>query len=221
MKKSLNIMGYIAVLLLFSSILMKSNHLPGANIVVALSGYAISIYLPFLLFYRSPAQPGRKVETIVGAIATGMITLGITLKIQHMPGASVSLVLGMISLALVYVPMLIRANMKEHMSNRSALMITSGGMGATLFVLGLLFKIMHWPGANIMLIISPAFIFLGYFLLYLLDRTIDAETKTAHLRKAYSVVIIGCLLAGFILVDLKRPWIRSKQNMEVAEAQRK
>jgi hypothetical protein len=208
MKKSLNVTGFITAFLMFSTIVMKSNHFPGAGIVMVLAGAALSIYLPFFLLYKpgdvSNAEKNR--TGIIGAIAASLVNLGITFKFQHWPGASVMLVLGLCSFALVFIPLLLRKKLNEGTSERSTLMNTMGATGLTLFALGILFKIQHWQGASVMLVLSVPALFFGYFLMYLTDRSIEPETKTNYLRKAFLSVIIGCVVTSLILVALNKPW---------------
>jgi MFS family permease len=213
MKKASNIVGFIAALLLFATVVMKSNHLPGAGIAMALSGFAISAYLPFFILYNPNGEIDKRKRRakILGAIAAALINLAITFKFQHWPGANVMLVLGLLSFALIFIPMLLKQKLKEENTERQTLMNTLGATGLTLFSLGLLFKIMHWPGASVMLGLSVFFLFFGYFLLYLLDKNIDSDVKTAYLRKAFFSIIIGSIVATFILLDLNRPINREQQ----------
>jgi hypothetical protein len=219
MKKAVNIVGFVSALLLFATVVMKSNHLPGAGIAMALSGFAISAYLPFFLLYRPEAEAskGRNTAAIIGAISASVLNLGITFKFQHWPGAGVMIVLGLTTFALVVIPMLLKQKLSGEPSERKTLMNTSGAIGLTLFSLGLLFKIMHWPGAAVMLGLSVVFLFVGYFALYLSDKTIDSEIKTAYLRKAFFTIIIGSIVATMILLDLNRPWNKLPQQAILEE----
>lgn len=217
MKKSINLVGFTAALLFFATIVMKINHFPGAGEAMAITGFVLSIYLPFFLLYRSGNGMGS--AAIVGSVSASLINLGITFKFQHWPGAGVMLVLGLTSFALIFVPLLLRHRLKEGASDRKAFMNTCGAMGLTLFSLGLLFKIMHWPGAAIMLTLSVGFLFIGYFLLYLLDKSIDQEIKTIYLRKAFFTVIMGGMIATLIMLNLQRPWHQNQEaNPPVAVA---
>lgn len=219
MKKSLNVVGFIAALLMFSTVVMKSNHLPGAGVIMALAGFGLSVYLPFFLLYKSGEESNseKNVAGVIGAISASVLNLGITFKFQHWPGAGVMIVLGLASFALIFIPMLLKKKLKGEPSERKTLMNTLGASGLTLFALGLLFKIMHWPGAAVMLGVSVLLLFFGYFLMYMSDKTINAEEKTNYLRKAFFSVIIGSIVASLILVSLNKPWHKQAQEgQEVA-----
>lgn len=207
MKKSLNVVGFIAALLMFSTVVMKTNHLPGAAAFMVLSGVALSIYLPFFLLYKPGEEPnsGTNKVGIVGAISASVLNLGITFKFMHWPGAGVMIVLGLSTFALVFIPMLLRKKLKGEASERKTVMNTLGASGLTLFALGILFKIQHWPGAPIMLSISVFLLFFGYFLMYMSDKSIEAEVKASYLRKAFLSIIIGSMVTTLILLSLSKP----------------
>jgi peptidoglycan/LPS O-acetylase OafA/YrhL len=222
MKKSLNIVGYIAGLLMFTTVVMKINHFPGAGAAMILAGVGLSIYLPFFLLYKpgEESNAGTNRVGIAGAISASIINLAITFKFQHWPGAGVLMTLGLVCFALVFVPMLLRKRVKDESSERKTLMNTMGAVGLMLFSLGILFKIMHWPGAAIMLTLSVPFLFLGYFLVYLTDKSINAQEKTIYLRKAFLSVIIGCIVTSLMMVALNKPYLPpTPQELTAIEAQ--
>lgn len=176
---------------------------------MALAGFGLSIYLPFFLLNKPGETAGTRpnLVSIIGAISASILNLGITFKFQHWPGTGVLIVLGLTSFALVFIPMLLRKKLQEESSERKTLMNTLGASGLTLFSLGVLFKIMHWPGASLMLGLSVAFVFFGYFLLYITDKSIDKEVKTNYLRKAFLSVIIGCVVTSLLMVALNKPYL--------------
>ena len=49
-------------------------------------------------------------------------------------------------------------------------MFVLGYIAAALTTFGLLFKVMHWPGANIMLILGVAMLNFGFLPMYFTDR---------------------------------------------------
>lgn len=218
MKKSLNIVGYIAGLLMFTTVVFKINHFPGAGAAMILAGVGLSIYLPFFLLYKpgEESNAGTNRVGIAGAISASIINLAITFKFQHWPGTGVLMTLGIVSFGLIFIPMLLRKKIKEGGSDRKTLMNTLGATGLTLFSLGILFKLMHWPGAAIMLTLSIFFLFIGYFLMYLTDRSIDSEIKRVYLRKAFLSVIIGCVVTSLMMAALNKPYLRLTEEAMTA-----
>ena len=112
----------------------------------------------------------KKSINISGMISSlGFITGGI-LKYFHLPGAGLMLIIAFASFALFFLPLAIwiKSTDKPNFSNRFQLVL--GLLVAVAAVLGTLFKIMHWPWANIMMngsflifvfIFIPVYFFIG------------------------------------------------------------
>jgi uncharacterized membrane protein len=92
-----------------------------------------------------------KISGIAGTILLGFAAL---FKIQHWAGAGIMLTLGAILLAFVFLPSSLRVLWKEtHNRNRLFLFI-SGFIAGFFFILGTVFKIQHWSGAGILLLLA-------------------------------------------------------------------
>jgi hypothetical protein len=127
---------------------------------------------------------------ILGLITIAIIVIGALLKINHWPGGGQLLILGIAMLVLVFLPLALRNHYRtEGNSKNPALYIVTW---LTCFVVfgGMLFKIMHWPGAGKALMIAlpfPYVVFLPVFL------AITAKDKSFSI---YNTVYILFLLAG-------------------------
>src|SRR4051812_30053398 len=99
MKKSLNIVGYMTGLLMFTTVVMKINHFPGAGAAMVLAGFGLSFYLPFFFLYKPGEETSMRKNRvgIAGAISASIINLAITFKFQHWPGTNVLMTIGLVS----------------------------------------------------------------------------------------------------------------------------
>jgi hypothetical protein len=109
----------------------------------------------------------KKTLYFSGFIATFCILIGLMFKIMHWPGATAILVAGNLSLSVCLIAILYGL-----LTNKTTLpritfsRILFGIVGGMLLASGIFFKIMHWPGANILLVIGMfliTFIFLPIF----------------------------------------------------------
>jgi hypothetical protein len=131
----------------------------------------------------------QKIFTL-GLITTAIIILGALLKINHWPGGSPLLTLGIAVLVLVFLPLALRNHYRtEGNSKNPALYIVTW---LTCFVVfgGMLFKVMHWPGAGKALMIAlpfPYVVFLPVFL------AVTAKDKSFSI---YNTIYVLFLLAG-------------------------
>jgi hypothetical protein len=106
-----------------------------------------------------------------GFVAAFCILLGMTMRILHWPGADYVLLTGDLSL-IVSMGLLLRTSIQHAKQRRmSDLMGPLGGaIGGLMIGTGSFFKIMHWPGANILFVVGVgmvAFVFLPLFFLRL------------------------------------------------------
>lgn len=100
----------------------------------------------------------EKLKAILGATITIILTIGVLFKIMHWPGAGIMIVLSASALSL-YIFFAAGILQFKFMSFEDKLSIFSSrtklaGTSASVLVIGLLFKIMHWPGAGSMLVIG-------------------------------------------------------------------
>ena len=111
------------------------------------------------------------------------------------------LVLGAGVLALIYLPMLLWHKLKESPSDEYLLHI-SGFVGMTLTTVGVLFKIMHWPGASVMLLGGIAALALAYVPIYFIKKYKTSANKSITLSSG--LVAMTCLILVFGMMSFNR-----------------
>lgn len=132
-----------------------------------------------------------KVSGIVGTILFGFASL---FKIMHWPMAGVLMTLGAITLAFLFMPSALGVLWKESRSQKRLFLFISAFLAAMFFILGILFKVQHWPGAGI--IITLAGITAVFFLVpSFLSMTLANPDRKA----ARPVYIIGAIAIMFCM----------------------
>lgn len=107
---------------------------------------------------------------ISGYVSSMMILIGSIFKIQHWPGANVLILVGVFFLTVVFLPLLFILKFKStEENNRSVVLSIIGFVSAILICVGILFRILHWPGARMMTIIGCSLLLLGYLPIYILS----------------------------------------------------
>lgn len=134
---------------------------------------------------------------IFGLVSLMMITVGALFKIQHWPRAGPLLVCGFIILTTIFMPSALWLMKKESKLKGSLLVYMAAIIGGTILLTGILFKIQHYTGAGILLLIGFLIIILMLIPSILVSRIRD--TESAHLRPAY---IIGAISLIFYLLGL-------------------
>ena len=137
-----------------------------------------------------------KISGIAGTVLLGFAAL---FKIQHWPLAGIMLTLGAVTLAFVFMPSALTVLWKETHSTRRLFLFISAFFAGMLFLMGILFKVQHWPGAGIILTLSGLSGVLFFIPALLVSRLREPENKAK--KPVYVIGAAGllCYVAGFIL----------------------
>lgn len=132
----------------------------------------------------------KKVLIGSGAFAAFTLIAGSFFKVQHWPGASVLLTVGIGTFTLMFLPLLAILKTKEASNTRDKIVLTLACLLGITFSLALLFIVQHWPGANIFMfgsMILSAFVLLPIYFFTGIRRP---ETKL-------NTILVSILLVGF------------------------
>lgn len=108
--------------------------------------------------------------TYVFGLSSAILTiLGSFFKRMHWPGAGIMITVGMMLIVLVFLPLYFISNHREQSERKNPVYAIVGYLTIALLLAGATFKIMHWPGAGIMLYVSVGFILIGFIPLYVVN----------------------------------------------------
>jgi len=135
----------------------------------------------------------KKIMLVSGGLCSLMLSVGIVFKFMHWPGASALIVLGILMMSLIFLPLLFVLKVKEKKESKEKIIIGLGTLAAVSLSLGVLFKIMHWPFAN-MLSLMALFVMIFLFLpIYYFSGIRNPETKVNTIVSSI-LIIVGCAL---------------------------
>lgn len=170
----------------------------------------------------------KKAMIYGGVISLSLIALGTVFKIFHWPGSAITLLLGFFILCFVFFPSALYLNYtsvkKGFGTNLAAF------TGGTILMIGVLFKVMHWPGTAMLLIVGFG-VLLGIFVPLLLfsklRENIPSKEKTTYAIGALGIIPFGAatlfkimhwpgagpllILGSFILIVLFIPMYTNMQ----------
>ena len=136
----------------------------------------------------------RKTMHIIGITAAILLLLGSIFKIQHWPGAGAMYILGGALLCFVFMPLFLTVRIKEKVGKLNTWTNVLGVLSGIALCSGILFKIMHWPLANV-LMNSGGLVLLVIFLpLYIYNSYKNKQLKTS------TIVPVIISIAGFSLM---------------------
>jgi hypothetical protein len=146
----------------------------------------------------------NNINAKIGVSSSIIIIIGCLLKTFHLPGAGITLLSGGLIFCLIFIPTLIYSQLKD-----KKLVSAIGYLLASTSILGVVFKIMHWPGANILsgwsitlilFIVMPI-----YFISTYSEKINEQHTEQDKLKK----ILIGIFIVAFFgmwyaLIDLSK-----------------
>lgn len=93
--------------------------------------------------------------------------VGAIFKINHWPGANVLITVGLVLLAYMFFPMALVNSYKMHKDASQKPLYWAVFITSLITLTGMLFKIMHWPGAGILLLFGLPLPFVYFLPLYI------------------------------------------------------
>jgi len=135
---------------------------------------------------------------ISGYVSSMLILIGSFFKFQHWPGANVMIVVGVFFLATLFLPLLFILKFKStDENNRSIVLSIIGFVSSLLICVGILFRILHWPGARMMIVIGCVLLLLGYLPIYILS----IYKNTTNKINATATIILIIAGVGLIVTE--------------------
>ncbi len=134
----------------------------------------------------------KKLMKISGVAGTIMLGFAAIFKISHWPLAGVLMTLGAFVLSFLFLPSALVVLWKETKNQKKLILFISAFIAGVAFILGMLFKIQHWPGANIAILaglVTGAILFVPSLLFQLFG---DIQKK--HKRIVYVIGALSILI---------------------------
>jgi hypothetical protein len=135
----------------------------------------------------------KKVMIVSGIASALFLAIGIAFKFMHLPGAGMGIVLGAGIFSLLFLPLTVLLKLKEEKSSRDKALIITGTLAAVMLSIGIVFKIMWWPYANLLGMLSIGVLCLVYLPINLFTGLRNADTKVNSVVTSV-VLVAGCAL---------------------------
>jgi hypothetical protein len=135
----------------------------------------------------------KKALYVLSVAIVSLVVLSGVFKIFHLPGASLLLFVAFVGLILGFVPLLFLTRNKEDSERKQVWVNLSGYLASTVFLLSILWTIMHWPGRTWLVVFSWVLI-LGFFLPSYLSTIFKNKNEGQRLTNIGVVLLIVLLL---------------------------
>lgn len=162
-----------------------------------------------LLLINQKYRMMKKFMYILGTIAPSLLIVGAIFKLQHWPGASILIVLGSFLLAAIYLPVFAMVSMRDTRKREKKVnktLYVAGVITGFIFITGVLFKIMHWPGAGIALTVSVLLTVAVFIPILVVHALKDKENQV----QSFSILIF---VLSFMAVNIMVFALRVSKNV--------
>jgi hypothetical protein len=130
-----------------------------------------------------------------GIISASLLFFGAFFKFMHWPGANIMFLLGMVLMAAVFIPVFFTIRYRNsNEENRNLTLSIVAATSGILFCMGMLFKFLHWPFANIILNSAIGTLLLVYLPIYMLTVYRKSLNRTAATANIILMVAAGSTL---------------------------
>jgi hypothetical protein len=152
----------------------------------------------------------KKIMIISGMGSVLGFIAGSIFKVMHWPGASFLILCSIVTMAFAFLPILFVLKVKEKSTTRDKMTLGIGTVLGILFCLSVLFKIMHWPGANTLNFLVILLLLFVFIPLYFFTGIRNPDTKTNTIVTTILLIGVGGML--FAMTS-----IRSSKQIHLAK----
>jgi len=157
----------------------------------------------------------KKVMINSGLFSAVTFTVGSILKLAHLPGAAILLILGIASMSFVFLPLFFLLKSKEEKVKSAKIILGTGVVFGILFCLSTLFKVMHWPYGDILWFFALGILFFIFLPIFYFTGIRKPETKMNTILASIMILTVGGLL--FTLTNL-RPNLNKESALSASNA---
>lgn len=159
----------------------------------------------------------KKFMLLSGIAGAGILGISNLFKFMHWPGASFLILIGILLLSMVFIPLLFFIKLKENPLGTQRRLLSLGTLLAIAFCFSVLFKIMHWPYANMLGNICVFGTILVFVPMYLVNSFKTKDQQTNALITVILIVASAGMLYSLMATRLSNslqetPWMVLQQN---------
>ena len=208
MKNTMKISGIAGTIIFGFASLFKIQHWPGAGILLTLGAIILAlVFMPAVMgvLWKETRNRKKLILLISGFIAGVLFISGTLFKIQHWPVAGLLLLGSVICTSFIFLPALLSDRLRESEVNNKRRIYIIGTAGSIFYILGMLFKIQHWPSSAVLTVLGLLMLGIIAIPLYSLQtwkNEKDVSSKFIFLIIASLLVIVPGALVNLSLQNM-------------------
>ena len=136
----------------------------------------------------------KKLNLWIASIACVVFFFGNYFKVQHWPGAGILMTLGAL-IGVAFILFYLFGNLGDLSEGKEKTNGIIGGITMIVVLIGFLFKIQHWPAANVLIYIGHAALLIyGISLLVDAFGEVDENKKVIKVFSAFTIFMLMSIL---------------------------
>lgn len=199
MKMTMKITGTVSLAMLGLATVMKIFHWNGASILLLLGFMLLClVFFPSAIYanYKEAKIKGSKILHLSMLIGGILFMTGVLFKVLHLKGAAELLSAGWIFILFIFLPILLYIKLRESITVQEKRIISVGIIGLIIFELSTMFKVFHYPGATVLMVLGSILLVSIFLPLY----TYRKFKETQKITGQYIFILIGTTF--FILFSI-------------------
>jgi hypothetical protein len=152
---------------------------------------------------------------ILGLVTCLVIFTGTVLKVNHLPGAAILLGAGVGALVLLFIPSALINHYKAEEDGQNITLYFVTWLTCFVVFTGMLFKIMHWPHAGIMLFIALPFPYIVFLPVFLWVTSKNKNFNIYNLVFVLSLLAFNSVLSSLLSLNVSKTRIEDSYNLSM------
>ncbi len=201
MKKSMKIIGVLALALMAFGAMFKIMHWPMAGVMLLASFVFVAfVFFPALLYVMyKEVNRKKQVATYIIAFVGGIIFMtSVLFKVMHWPYAQLLFTPGLAILTFVLIPLIIIQRIGSLKMNKTVFLV--GLISMMIILWGILFKMMHWPGAGVLLVAGGTLLVLAFVPLFYIIEV--RKSESLRIDFLFGIIAISHFIIFSFLLSL-------------------
>lgn len=160
----------------------------------------------------------RRTLKISGGISIFLSILGAIFKAMHWPGAGVLIILSLFFFAFIFIPLNIVMKFKDQKATTNRFIMSFGFILGIFITTGFIFKLFHWPGANILMFGALALFSFVFIPVYFITHYRAEETRFNAIVNTTFMVAGAALFFAMISLRTSKNVDSSVRSLETSQA---
>ena len=150
---------------------------------------------------------------ILGVVTVLIIFAGTVFKVNHWPLAGFMIVIGLLTLVLVFLPIALIDHYKAMGTRENLLLHIVTWLTCFVVFTGILFKIMHWPFANTILTVALIFPYVVFLPVFLVTTSKDKNFNIYNTVFVLLLLATNSVLSALLSLNVSAERINDSYNL--------